>query len=94
MSSDASPKSTLANIFTSVGIFIVGGLVGFLISIFEWRGTVDAKLRMLEDRANEDRQTLQYIRTQNEVAGKDLAAIKLLLQVGDTDQEIKRRKGR
>jgi len=82
-----------------VGAFITLFLafIGTLLVVAQWKGgadekfkAVEEKFKQVEERAREDREywkeQLGYIRTQNEVSGKDLARIKVYFE-----EEKKRR---
>jgi len=67
--------------------WVIGILIGILVtfagnlaSTMYWKGQVDTKVENLESRTKEDREniktSLDYIRTQGEVNGKELARIR------------------
>lgn len=61
-----------------VGILIT--FAGTLASMAQWKGQIESQVSNLQDRAKEDRDNLKiqldYIRTQGEVNGKELARIR------------------
>lgn len=58
------------------GLYLAGS------SNLEWKGKMEQRIIGLENQRNEDKQTWDYIRTQNEVNGKALARIESALDGG------------
>lgn len=63
---------------------IVGGVIGSVSTNYHWKGSIETRVEHLEKQRIEDQQRFDkrfdYIQTQNEVNGKDLAGIKSLLE--------------
>lgn len=71
---------------------IIGGLVGSVAVNAQWKGDIEARIKIVESQRTEDKRDfidqVKYVQTQNEVNGKTMARIEARLDSED------RRKGR
>lgn len=68
----------------SLASSVVGGYIGSATTGAQWKGEIQTRLDYLEKQRSEDKkevkETFDRIREQNETTGKDLSAIRALLQ--------------
>lgn len=68
----------------SLASSVIGGYIGSATTSAQWKGEMQTRLDYLERQRSEDKkevkETFDRIRDQNEITGKDLSAIRALLQ--------------
>lgn len=84
---EMAEKSQSSSVWIVVGFGFLTLLLGIISGLYiagssnlEWKGKMEQRMDNLEKQRGEDKQTWDYIRTQNEVNGKALARIEAAIE--------------